>query len=409
MSDSDTTAADRAILLQVTEAGLLHLPAQELFGGFCEAVVAAGIPLLRSQMSLAMVHPGLRGYSMTWRRGIGVDAFEGFEHASQAAPAWYRSPGAYMLNNLVTHLHARLEGPERPDPWFELYDDLLAIGVTDYHGVAHPFGWASTADRTNNLGELGMFASWSTDRRGGFGADWDRLEALVRVLALAFKGRTLGDMAENLMSTYLGRDAGLRVLHGEVHRGDIRTIDASILLCDLRGFTAMADRTPKDVLLPLLDTYMEAICAPVDAHGGQVLKFLGDGVLAIFADDDRDTGDKAARALAAATDIRARVAAINADRSALSRPVMPLDIALHEGDVVYGNVGATGRMDFTVIGPAVNEAARMEARCGELGVDILLSDAFVAGLPDRTAVVALGNHSLRGVSRPRALFTLAGS
>lgn len=408
MSDSDLNAADRAILDQVVQAGLENRPGKEIFGGFCEAVAAAGIPLVRSQMSLAMVHPGLRGYSMTWRRATGVDAYEGFVHASQAAPEWYRSPGAYMLNHRVTHLHARLDGATRPDPWFELYDDLLAIGVTDYHGVAHPFGWVSTADRTNNLGELGMFASWASDRPGGFGADWARLQPLVGVLALAFKGRTIGDMAETLMATYLGRDAGLRVLHGEVHRGDIRTINAAILLSDLRGFTAMADRLPTGVLLPLLDTYMEAMCGPVEHHGGQVLKFLGDGVLAIFSDADAGRGT-AGRALAAATEIRAAIAAINAGRAALDAPLMPLDIALHHGDVVYGNVGAADRMDFTVIGPAVNEAARMEAKCGELGVDILLSDAFVAGLPSRDGIVALGDHSLRGVGRPRALFTLAPS
>lgn len=399
MTLSPLTTDDLDTLRWLCMTGLADQTMDAMVMGFCERVLAAGVPLVRLHVSMDVVHPQMRALGVTWVRGRGLNDIEGFAHAREPSPEWVRSPGAWMLEHNVLAHAADLSSNTPPEPYFELYNDLKALGATEYRAQLYPFGWTSTANQALEVGELGAMISCSSDAAGGFGATWARLEALCTILALAVKTRAFRDMAETLMVTYLGPDAGRRVLHGDVHRGAAHSIPAAILLADLRGFTALADSFPTSELMPLLDSYMEAICAPVEAHGGQVLKFLGDGVLAVF-------DGPAAAALEAARDARAAVAAINAERAAAGRPWMPLDVALHRGDVVYGNVGAANRMEFTVIGPAVNEAARMEAKCGELGVDILISDDFVAALDDRHGIRTLGEHSLKGVTRRRTLFTL---
>ena len=213
----------------------------------------------------------------------------------------------------------------------------------------------------------------------------------------------------DVVAAYLGADAGRRVLGGEVDRGNVDVLDAVLFFCDLRGFTALSDGMDRHLLIALLDDCFDAIAGPIADQGGQVLKFMGDGLLATFSLDDGD--DPAAicgRALTAAGAALAAVARINAPRRAAGEPVMDLDIALHQGEVVYGNVGARDRLDFTVIGPAVNEASRMEQMCDRLGVHLILSESVVATAGPAAAgrFVSLGRHALRGVGEARELSTL---
>lgn len=403
MSEEALNDADLEILDWLGRTGLQDESLATLVDGFCERLCAAGLPLKRVQIGTAIVHPAMRGFAVTWWAGRGLAEGQSFGHDQAPAPEWYRSPGAYMFENQLMEMTAQLDGNQKPSPWFPLYDDLREQGLTGYYTAVFPFGWSSTADRETRIPELGVMSSWSTDRPGGFGGELARLRRLLPLFALALKGRVLADMADSLMTTYLGEDAGRRVLHGEIHRGDTHAIRAAILLADLRGFTALADRMDTGKLVALLNEYLDAICAPVRTHGGQVLKFLGDGLLAVFGDD---TGNRADAALHAARESLARVEAINRERQAEGLDVMPLDIALHAGEVAYGNVGGRDRLEFTVIGPAVNEAARMEAMCGDLGRHLLMSADLAAELPDRAGLADLGEHRLRGLERPRRLYGL---
>lgn len=383
-------------------AALEGVSVEVLLTGFCERAVAAGIPLVRVQIGTGVVHHGIRGYGMTWRRGTGIQDEEAFAHQETPDPRWYRSPPVYMLEHGLQFLTARLDEDEKPEPWFLLYDDLIAQGVTEYHTEGFSFGWESTADHDTNIPDLGVITSWSTDRPGGFGHALAELRQALPVFGLAMKTAVFTEMAEDLMTTYVGKETGRRILHGDVHRGDVRRLQAAIMLSDLRGFTALSDQIPSEDMVALLNTYLDTICAAVHANGGEVLKFLGDGLLAVFTQPDEA---KAAAALAAGQTAQKAVQKLNNQREREEQPLMPLDTALHLGEVSYGNIGAEDRLDFTVIGPAVNEAARMEAACGDLGYSLLVSEALAGALDGNiSGLTDLGMHELRGVSQPRRLY-----
>jgi adenylate cyclase len=197
---------------------------------------------------------------------------------------------------------------------------------------------------------------------------------------------------------------GRRILGGQVRQGTAQQLSAAIMIADLRGFTGVADRTPAERLVAGLNEHLGAVVEAVERHSGQVLKFLGDGLLAVFSLAARPAEAACADALAAAQEALAANAAVNARRATTGEPPLALDIALHLGDVMYGNVGSVRRLDFTVIGPAVNEASRIEALCEPLGCHLLTSAAFARACP--RSLRSQGRHALRGVARPQELFTL---
>ncbi|MGH6919445.1 MAG: adenylate/guanylate cyclase domain-containing protein, partial [Geminicoccaceae bacterium] len=227
---------------------------------------------------------------------------------------------------------------------------------------------------------------------------------LVNTLALAVYRIALLQVAVDLLDAYVGPEPGRRILGGQVRQGTAQQLSAAIVIADLRGFTRVADRTPAERLLAGLNEHLGAAVGAVEQHGGQVLKFLGDGLLAVFALEERSAETACADALAAAEAALAANAAINGRRAAVGEPSLELDVALHLGAVMYGNVGSSRRLDFTVIGPAVNEASRIEALCEPLGCHVLMSAAFAGACP--RALRSLGRHTLRGVASPQELFTL---
>ena len=251
-------------------------------------------------------------------------------------------------------------------------------------------------------------SSWSTDAPSGF-AD-GQVEALtgrlVPALALAVKCASLARIAGTLVETYLGRDAGRRVLSGRIARAVADRIGAVLWFSDLRGFTRITDTAPPEQVIPLLNDYAEAVISAVHEAGGDVLKLIGDGALAIFKADDPARACRSA--LAAEARMRERVAALNARRAAAGLPVTGVYLGLHVGEVFYGNIGSAERLDFTVIGPAVNEASRIAAMCRSVERDVLLSSAFAAAAreEDRMTFVSVGRYALRGVARAQELFTL---
>jgi adenylate cyclase len=219
------------------------------------------------------------------------------------------------------------------------------------------------------------------------------------------KSASLGRIAETLVETYLGRDAGRRVLSGLIARGVAEKIGAVLWFSDLRGYTRITDTAPPEQIIPLLNDYADAVISSIHEEGGEVLKLIGDGTLAIFQAADRERACHGALAAAAAA--RGRIDALNQQRAALALPVTHIYLGLHVGEVFYGNVGSKDRLDFTVVGPAVNEASRIAAMCRSTDQDVLLSAAFAASCGTaRQRLVSVGRYALRGVGRPQELFTL---
>jgi adenylate cyclase len=267
--------------------------------------------------------------------------------------------------------------------------------VTDYIALPVPLSYG----RKNVI----MVA---TDRPGGFhDGELARLRGLLPLLSLVLEVKETKRILRTLLDVYLGHDAGRRVLGGLIKRGDGITLAAALWYCDLRGFTAMAETLPRDATIALLNDYFECMVGPVQQHGGEVLKFIGDAMLAIFpiADDlDRDRACHAA--LAAAEAALADLAQLNDRRRAAGRATLEIGIALHMGAVTYGNIGGPERLDFTVVGPAVNLVTRLEGLCSELGRPLLASARFAS--PCGSKLVSLGRYRLRSFAEEHEVFTL---
>ena len=208
------------------------------------------------------------------------------------------------------------------------------------------------------------------------------------------------EVASTLLRTYLGADAGAKVLLGQIKRGDGQIIRAALWFCDVRNFTGLSDQLPFESLLLLLNDFHGQMSDAVEAHDGQVLKFMGDGMLAVFEADEDDDG--CTRALAAADDAAQRMARVNERRLPAGEPEIRYGLALHWGDVMYGNIGSSRRLDFTVIGPAVNMAARLEGLCSKLGTDLIISAPFARRCGQ--SLRSLGLHQLKGIKDPVEAF-----
>lgn len=408
--DSRPDSIDQAAEVQATSdwlvtQGLLKARTETLVEGFCERALAAGIPLLRGRVSIPTLHPTFTAIAYNWWRDKGIETRgreHGREHGSGGLRPRRASPFRFMLETRTGMLRRRLEGPDAEID-FPILAELRDRGATDYFARFTPFGSDGKPQDGN-----GMLASWTGDRAGGFSEhDIAVLERLQPRLGLAVNMAVTDQIAHNVMDAYVGPDAGRRVLSGEIRRGSLRVIRAVLWYADLRGFTELADRTPRQELVGMLDAYFDRMAEPLTAHGGQILKFMGDGMLGTFDLKGKPRGSVCRDALNAAAAALDAVSRLNEERSRAGKPTMPLDLALHLGDVLYGNVGSADRLDFTVVGPAVNEASRIEALCQELGCHLLISQALAeAAKSCCERLVSLGRHKLRGVRAPQELFTL---
>ena len=389
------------------EAGLASLPLGELFDGFCRRLVAGGVPLARGFLSTGALHPLWRANSLTWQDGRIADVAD-FSYDYMQTPAWHASPFRHMLETQTPRLHRRLTGVGA-ELDFPVLEEFRAAGLTEWLALMHDFGWDQGRD---DGGHLGIVLSWATDSREGWSAgELAAIEALSRALSLAVKGSSTLATTRAVLATYIGHDAAGLVVGGHVRRGSVGRLAAFILCADLRGFTDFSEVTAPEEVTRRLNGYFDCMGAAIHAAGGEILKFLGDGILAGFlppADSDRPA--VAAAALAAARDILARVDRLNAAEAAAGHAALALDIALHEGEVTYGNVGTAERLDFTAIGPVINEATRLEALCKEVGRNLLVSDSFVRAAPAlRPQLRSLGRHRLRGVREEREVYTITSS
>jgi adenylate cyclase len=389
------------------QEGLRGATGYELFDGFCQRLVIGGMALWRAHTAMETLHPQWNGYGYTWRRDLNAIHPQQYGRGEDDTSGWLQSPFYDLIRRARSGedepwMRRRLEaGPEQRD--FPVLNEFFAAGATDYFGRIFSFG--KDGDRSHGTG---IVYSFTTDRRGGFGDDEiTLLQATLPVLSLAMKADAGHVIASGLLGTYLGEDAGRRVHAGAVERGSVTSMGAVLWYADIRGFTATSDAASGPVVIDMLNDVFETLTAAIRARGGQVLKFIGDAMLATFSLDEGDPAETCQRALDAAAEAMLRLDALGAARAAAGLPWAKVDLALHLGEVLYGNVGAVDRLDFTVIGPAVNEVARIEALCEPLGRQVLVSAEFVAaGKRGDSGLESLGFHALRGVREPKEIFAL---
>jgi adenylate cyclase len=389
----------------VTEAGLAGKSEITILDGFCHRAVAAGLPVARALVIIDTLHPVHEGRVFRWRSEGAAGHTEAIEYGptdgeGEMAESWRRSPFFRLLESGGSELRIRLAAGEAAE--FASVVAMQQEGVTDYLAMITRFA----ADGV--IGEMDcVYSSWATDHPGGF--DDGQVEALIGLmpmLALAVKCVSLTRIAGTLVETYLGRDAGRRVLAGRIRRGVAETIDAVLWYSDLRGFTGITDRAAPQQVIPLLNDYAEAVISAVHDSGGDVLKLIGDGTLAIFTSEA--TGEACRRAIEAETALRRRVDELNRRRAGADLPTTDVYLGLHVGEVSYGNIGSNDRLDFTVVGPAVNEVSRIATLCRSAERNVLVSQAFADAMArlERGRLVSVGRYALRGVERPQELFTL---
>ncbi len=396
---------DPAVRLEIAESVVAEAldgqPAPVLLQRFCERLGDAGLNLQRAAISQPTLHPIIRGYLFIWRRGVAEVEEDGWLRGPPLAPEEYdKIPFAYMSRHDVPELRERLGESNEPSS-FTMLNDMREQGATDYLAMRAKLGDGARLGPVDKI-----MASWITDSPDGFSdSDLATLKSMFPSLALAICRYATHRAFDTVVRTYLGDGAGQRVLDGSIGRGDGETIRAVLWYSDLRGFTQLSDSQPRDRLLGLLDDYFECMVSTVHEHGGQVLKFTGDGILAIFSASDEAANCR--RAMDAAEATVSRVERINAERRRTDLPFTGFGLGLHLGDVLFGNIGARDRLDFTVVGPAVNEVARLEAMCRALQQNIVVSSAFArAAEASEERLVSLGRDALRGVQRPQELFTL---
>ena len=394
-------------------AGLAGQSELALVIGFCERVVAAGLPLTRARVLIDTLDPVHEGRVFRWGYDAGVPPEQDYGRTTEiiasgaiepsfvpdasAAAAWRSGPFYRMRETGASLLRRRIPAVDETE--FAVLPGMCADGFTDYVAIINRFAV------DGSIGEMDcVYSSWATKAAPGFQNEHvGALERLTPFLALAIKSVSLTRMTRTLMQTYLGRDAGRRVLSGRIMRGVADRIDAVLWFSDLRGFTRITDTEPEHVI-PLLNDYADVIVSAVHEQGGDVLELMGDGTLAIFAAEDRERACDAA--LTAAVAARRGVLKLNERRTAGGLPITEMYLGLHVGEVFYGNVGSTERLDFTVIGPAVNEVSRIAAMCRSVEQPMLVSAAFADVGHNRRRLVSVGRYALRGVSAAQELFTL---
>jgi adenylate cyclase len=383
----------------ITEAGLAGQSETAILAGFCEREVARGLPLARALVLIDTLHPIYEGRAFRWTRAQEETTLTEYGRTDDDLSRWQRSPFYWLEESGQSLLRRHLTADTEAE--FSVFPELRADGMTDYAAIANRFAGDEIIGRMDCV-----YSSWATDAPQGF-ADDDiaHLCRLMPFLALAVKSASLARIAGTLVETYLGRDPGRRVLQGRIARGVAERIEAVLWFSDLRGYTRISDAAPPEEIIPLLNHYADAIISAIHEQGGDVLKLMGDGALAIFTAEDR--GRACDAALTAALAARHSVAAVNQRRGTKGLPITDMYLALHIGDVFYGNIGSKDRLDFTVVGPAVNEVSRIAALCRSVDQPLLVSSAFAAALGEaRSRLVSVGRYALRGVGRPQDLYTL---
>ena len=383
-----TAVLGNAIVEWLADEALQNSEPANLYGELCQRLRGVGIPIVRGHVAFRILHPLYDASTLNWfvQRGVVV---EHFRPEQSSDDQFVHGPLGHIVAHRLPVLRRRLTGDTALLD-FSVLEELRSLGGTDY--IAFLVGF-------ERHGKNGIICSWLSDRAAGFTDDEiTLLNRVTRELAIALKAKIERSVAENVANTYLGKRAGESVLNGLIRRGDGERITAALWYSDLRYSTALADRLPAETFLNLLGRYFEMTASSVLDHGGEVVSLIGDAVLGLFR-IDRTADEACGRALAAAREARRR----------LVPPLAPTDanldfgIALHLGQVIYGNVGVPERLQFTLVGSAVNEVVRVQDLTKKLGHSVLATASFVDATPG--AWRPLGEHTLRGIETPMPIFT----
>nr|WP_234937597.1 adenylate/guanylate cyclase domain-containing protein [Rhizobium herbae] len=361
-----------------------------IFVDMCDRLIEAGVPVSRGTLHFRILHPQWLGARILWLKGMKEAEIQTFGYGVEDT-AQYRNSPINELNSGASVVRQHLEpgfGASSPYP---LYDELRAGGHTDY--IAWPL--------KHTLGKHHII-SFASDRPGGFNdSDIAFLTDLLPAFALVSEIRLKNRLARTLLETYVGPHASEQILAGATTRGSGVTVGAAILICDLRDFTGISDMWPRDDVIELLNGYFDAMAEPIERHGGEILKFMGDGLLAIFPLSNTNACQDL---LSAIREAQTAVASLNEENLKKGHAALGYGIGVHVGDVMYGNIGSRSRLDFTVIGPTVNIASRLESLTKEIKRPVLLSRAFVEMAGCEAKLDHLGSHLLRGLSEPIDVF-----
>ncbi|MBT3358882.1 MAG: adenylate/guanylate cyclase domain-containing protein [Rhodospirillales bacterium] len=399
--NAPTKAVANPLIDWLLEEGWRILDPNTFTSRFAQQIVALGLPVCRIRTTIRILHPQVVGTSYTWQRG--ADEVEEFSspHSVLQTDMYLKSPFAEIFEGAGA-IRRRLDiaGVELDYP---ILEELRDEGATDY--VAMPIEFSD--------GKISAI-TFAGDRAGGFSTNelellYNMLPALGRIMEV----HALRHTARSILNTYLGKQSGERVLNGSIKRGDGDDIHAIIWFCDLRGSTPLADSMPREEFLDLLNAFFECMAGAVLDHGGEVLRFIGDAVLAIFPIQSRhdcpeecpEHQSACRAAVDAAQDAIMRIAELNNSRRERGEEDVGFGIGLHLGEVMYGNIGVPARLEFSVIGAAANEAARIESMCKTLDRQLLISADLARVLPENW--ISMGLHTLRGVGAAQEIFTLA--
>jgi adenylate cyclase len=365
-----------------------------IFVELCVRLQRADIPVKRASLHLLIYHPQWLGARILWADGMREAEFARIDYDIRERSEYIDSPANEIYQG-AAEVRESLERDPMLGRKHAVYDELRAKGLTDY--VAWPL--------YHTLGKRHM-VTFATQRPGGFDdAHIAAMLKLLPLLALVSEIRMKNRLARTLLETYVGLHAGELILAGATRRGSGTTVRAAIMICDLRDFTRISDNWPRDDVIHLLNDYFDAVSEPIARHGGEILKFMGDGLLAIFPLSEPSACANLLRAVAEA---RQAMVALNEKNSEIRRAPLNYGIGVHVGDVMYGNIGSRTRLDFTVIGPAVNMASRLESLTKQLGKTVLLSRAFADLVESGFGLERVGEYPVRGFSEVIELFAYNG-
>ncbi len=383
MQSPDASAADAIVDWLLTDARALVFPA--LVDGFAWRVRAAGVPLDRLVVSLRVLSANVLAVAVSWRPGMPI-AFRTFDYVDRDAGFFQRSPFRVIQ---ATHRPLVLDLDQTPDDAYGIVPELKEEGYRHYACLPVFFADGAVNAITVASREPGAFT----------GETMAFIERLMPALGAVLEIRTYHRVLREVLATYVGQGPAAQIVQGTVHRGEVTRIQAALMFADLRGFTALSTRLPAEATADLLNRYFDIVVPAVTAAGGEVLKFIGDGLLAIFEDE---AGGGTASACVRALEAAQTALGTGGDLEAMGEPVR-FGIALHHGEAVYGNVGAADRLDFTVVGRDVNVVSRISSLCGQLGRPLLVSERFAGSFRDGRFASA-GAHAVRGIEAPLAVF-----
>jgi len=380
----------------VVSQALTDIDLEQLVKGTCERLSAAGVPITRVSLNFSILHPLYSAKGFQWRRNGGITTDQYRHGQAEGGDSVFRaSPYFHLVDNNLDHLRRRLKSVNDQD--FPILKELYEEGITDYLAFYRSF--ADTPGR-------GMFGSWATNQNGGF-SETDII-ALLRIqkrLAVTAKVAVLKNLAHNAITTYLGNDAGNRVMDGQIRRGDGETIRAAIVMGDIRHSTQMAEELGRQGYIDALNTFFDNVASPFSEAGGEILSFIGDGFLAIFPCGKNTKQERVSacrKANAAAFVATTQMRAANVERQEKGLVPIEYGLGMHIGNVMYGNVGLADRLTFSAFGSAVNEAARLEALTKAFDSHIIASDEFASRCKGKWR--SFGHQKLRGLEQSVEVF-----